>query len=333
MPSLRGRQAELARLVTYSPSHVWKASTMGNCFGKLNAIGLGPTFGSALPEVANSTNPASAVQSSCFPSNELLSKVRARKSEEVGKRPPAGIFKIISTRMDVTVPVFWMPHEGAVASVMLMPGGMGGFGDVVDDQPTSENFLVRSRKYFAEQDFNVAVIGRPIVGRSSHPDNLVYADPTYRTSAKHVDDLKQVVAEIKKWSNQPLWMIGTSRGTISTAAAGIEFGNDELAGIVLTSSIVDTEVPGAVPEQRLDAITIPVLVLHHEGDACGHCKPEEVEQMMPRLENAPIAKLMMVNGGAGLTGDPCGPIHFHGFIGMEKKAVNLIANWIKNPTI
>jgi len=40
----------------------------------------------------------------------------------------------------------------------------------------------------------------------------------------------------------------------------------------------------------------------------------------------------MVNGGANPTGDACGALHYHGYIGMEKEAVGFITNWIKKPT-
>lgn len=230
----------------------------------------------------------------------------------------------VPTRPDVTVPVFWMPREGASATVMLMPGGNGGFGQIVDGQPSGGNFLVRSREYFAAQGFNVAVVSRP-----SDIEDLDYS---YRISGEHVGDLKKVVEAVKKLSNQPVWIVGTSRGTVSTAAAAVAFGNEQLAGIVLTSSVVNRKKPGAIPSQKLDNIHIPVLVLHHEKDACVHCRPYEVQWIMRGLSNAPTKKQIMVSGGENPTGDPCAGQHWHGFIGMEKEAVNIITTWIKNPS-
>lgn len=88
---------------------------------------------------------------------------------------------------------------------------------------------------------------------------------------------------------------------------------------------------GAVPEQKLEAIRIPVLVLHHEKDACSVTFPRGARWIIDGLKNAPVKKQVMVNGGANPTGDPCESLHWHGFIGMEKQAVDIIANWIKNP--
>lgn len=86
-----------------------------------------------------------------------------------------------------------------------------------------------------------------------------------------------------------------------------------------------------MPAQKLDAIRIPVLVLHHELDACAVTRPNEVSLITGGLKNAPVKKQIMVSGGASPEGDPCEALHWHGFIGMEKEAVEIIADWIKNP--
>jgi hypothetical protein len=229
----------------------------------------------------------------------------------------------VPVRAEVTLPVFWMPRDDASATVLLVPGGAGGFGVMAGGKSGSANFLVRSRDHFAAQGFNVAVLGRP-----SDTQDMDYA---YRTSDEHVADLAKIVATIKQWSDKPVWMAGTSRGTVSTIAAAVAFGNEQLAGIVLSSSIVNMKKPGALPAQRLEAIHIPVLVLHHEKDACIQCAPQDVPRVMSGLVNAPVKKLVMVNGGADPSGDTCGALHWHGYIGMEQEAVGIITDWIRKP--
>ena len=88
---------------------------------------------------------------------------------------------------------------------------------------------------------------------------------------------------------------------------------------------------GVVPRQDLKAITLPVLVYHHAKDACKHCQASEAPFIIKGLTNAPIKKLMVVDGGANPTGDECAGQHWHGFIGMEHEAVDQIARWIKSP--
>lgn len=227
----------------------------------------------------------------------------------------------LDTRPGVSVSVYTMKRDGAAATVVLLPGGGGGIG-LRDGVPTSDNFLVRSRDHFAAHGFNVAVVSRPT-------DKEL--DYEFRVSPAHIEDLRQVVEYLKTDTGLPVWLVGTSRGTVSAAAAAITFGNEKLAGLALTSSVTSNKRTGAVPEQKLEAIRIPVLVLHHEKDACSVTFPRGARWIIDGLKNAPVKKLIMVSGGAGASGDPCEPLHWHGFIGMEKEAVGLIADWIKNP--
>ena len=59
--------------------------------------------------------------------------------------------------------------------------------------------------------------------------------------------------------------------------------------------------------------------------------PINVSLITNGLSNAPIKKQIMVNGGANPSGDACAAMHWHGFIGMEREAVDIISNLIKNP--
>jgi pimeloyl-ACP methyl ester carboxylesterase len=228
----------------------------------------------------------------------------------------------IAPRPGVSLLFYYMKQEGASASVVLLTGGAGGIG-LKDGVPTSNNFLIRSRDHFAGHKFNIAVVGRP-----SDIQDLDYPS---RISAEHVEDLRRVVSYLKKDTALPVLLVGTSRGSVSATAAAIAFGNQELAGIVLTASVTSASKAGAVPQQRLDAVRIPVLVLHHQYDACWVCRPREVPRIISGLKNAPVKKLVMVDGGGDPRGDPCEPLHWHGFIGMEKEAVDIIGDWIKNP--
>ena len=229
----------------------------------------------------------------------------------------------LETRPGVTVPVYYMQRPGATATLILLPGGAGGFGALVDGQPSGLNFLVRSREYFAAAGFNVAVMSR-----ASDKSDLTTAE---RLSEDHLQDIKQLVDYLKADSGLPVWLVGTSRGTVSATAAAVKFGNADLAGIVLSSSIVRFKIAGALPRQDLAAIRIPVLVLHHAQDACSACQPFEVPAIISGLKNAPFRQLLLVNGGGNPSGDPCEALHFHGYIGMENEAVGLITDWIKQP--
>ena len=229
----------------------------------------------------------------------------------------------VPTRDGVTTPVFWEATPNAQATVLLFPGGGGGFGRVEGGKASSNNFLVRSVAHFVARGFHVAIFGRP-----SDSEDLDFAD---RVSAAHLTDVKQVLAFVHSQAEVPIWLIGTSRGSISAAAAAIAW-QDRIAGLVLTSSVVSYKKTGAIPTQDLAALKLPVLVLHHAKDACVLCQPHEVPAILRGLKNAPIKKEIMLTGGANPTGDSCGALHWHGFIGMEREAVDWISNWIQSPS-
>jgi hypothetical protein len=229
----------------------------------------------------------------------------------------------VPTRDNVTVALYWHPMQGASTTLVLFPGGAGGFGRIENGRPNGGNFLVRSLPEFVTQGYNVAIIGRP-----SDRNDLDYAD---RITDAHLSDIAAVLKFVKQQSAAPLWLIGTSRGTVSVAHAAIHLPRDALAGVVLSSSIVDLRKAGALPSQPLAAITVPVLVIHHARDACRVCLPRDVPSVLQGLTGAKVKKLAMVDGGTNPSGDACGPLHWHGYIGMEREAVQIITSWINNP--
>jgi pimeloyl-ACP methyl ester carboxylesterase len=227
----------------------------------------------------------------------------------------------IDTRPGVKLAYWWMERPDATANVILLTGGKGGIG-LKDGAPTSDNFLVRNRDRFAAARLNVAVVGRP-----SDQQDLTLA---FRTSTGHVEDLRRIVDKLRRETGKPVWLVGTSRGTTSAAAAGIALGK-AVDGIVLTSSITDANLPGALQNMALDAIQVPVLVMHHRRDACKGTPPGPVQSIADRLSNAPVKRVVMHSAGGPPSGDPCEPRHWHGYAGMDEMAVAEIVDFVQNP--
>lgn len=239
----------------------------------------------------------------------------------MGTHAEGWLFKV-PTRPGVTTTLFWEPVEGAKGTVFLFPGGAGGFGQVDNGKAMGGNFLVRSAPHFLANGYNVAIFGRP---------TDMELGWTERTEPAHMADVQAVLDFVKQKSAAPVWIVGTSRGTVSAAAAAIHLQDPAIAGLVLTSSIVRYSTPGTVVRQNLTAIKVPVLVYHHAKDACKHCLPHETPAILKGLSQAPVKKLILVDGGANPTGDVCAGQHWHGFIGMEQEAINTIAAWMDKP--
>ena len=231
--------------------------------------------------------------------------------------------RMASARPDAQIPVFFSTTPNAVATLILLPGGAGGIGRIgAEGWPDGSNFLVRSGQLFAAQGFNIALMARP--------SDMNDMDYPFRVSASHIDDIRKVVQQAKERWNVPVWLVGTSRGTVSGTAAVIAMRDErQIAGLVLTSSVTAGRVTGAVPGQALDKINIPVLVVHHNQDACKICVPSQAKTIEPKLSSSPAHATLMLDGGENASGDPCEALHYHGFIGMEAQAVQQIADWVK----
>jgi pimeloyl-ACP methyl ester carboxylesterase len=200
---------------------------------------------------------------------------------------PTGRVERIETR-GVVLPIFEVWNKNAVATVVLYSGGGGGFGKLgADGWPSSANFLIRSVKLFAAHPLNVI-----LVGRATDVSNL---DGPTRIGDDHDIDNQAIFRAIKGKSSAPLWLVGTSMGTISVTAAATRDSASNIAGIVLTSSVTGPRVKGAVLTQDLAKIKVPVLVLHHELDACRTCTPDAAKNIAGELTNSPIKKTLLLN--------------------------------------
>lgn len=229
----------------------------------------------------------------------------------------------VPTRDGQSISYWWMPREGAIATVLLLSGGSGGVG-MKEGRPQSSNFLIRSRDLFRAEGFNVALLGNPSDKRAM--------DDAWRTSEMHRTDVSQVLQDIRqRGAAQPVWLVGTSRGTISATALALGL-QDQIAGVVLTASVAGFNVPAAVHRQAIDQLRLPVLVYHHQSDACRITQARDAEWIVKGLTQARVKKFWAVEGGENPSGDPCEALHWHGFIGMETRAVKDMADWIRQPT-
>ena len=211
------------------------------------------------------------------------------------------------------------------ASVVLFAGGNGGLQIAPDGRlgGGAGNFLVRTRSLFASHDFLVAVADAP--SDKQQPPFL----GGHRQRPDHVADVRAVIAWLRKEAAVPVWLIGTSRGTQSVGFLGTELppsagGPD---GLVLTSTILSDPRGRAVPAMPLEAVRVPVLLVHHRLDGCDHCRFADTPRVLERLTASPRKELVAFDGGTS-RGDPCEAFAYHGYNGIERDVVGAIAAWI-----
>jgi hypothetical protein len=232
----------------------------------------------------------------------------------------------LTTRGDIIQRFLWMPRDGAVASVILFPGGKGKI-KITDDSEIKKggNFLVRSRDKFSNYKLNVAVFDAP----SDQYGKRGMKDGAFRYSDKHIKDIAAVITYIKKKVDVPVWLVGTSRGTESAAYGAINL-DSMVDGLILTASMTEENDNGvSLPEMELHKITVPTLIISHEDDACHVTLPEGSELIKNGLTKAPKVELKFFSGGDEPRSNPCKAKSAHGFLGIESEVVKYIADFIK----
>lgn len=223
----------------------------------------------------------------------------------------------------------------ATAALVLLPGGSG-FLDL-DDQGCPRklkgNSLVRSRMLFHRRGFVTALVDAP--SDYQKKDGL----GGFRVTSRHAQDLGRVIEDVRRRTGLPIWLIGTSRGTISAANTASRLLADGTPdGLVLTSPVTKGRQGGRKPwvaqtvfSVDLDAIRMPVLVLAHVADRCIRTPPG----LAPKITEETIGEreqAVVVTGGPGGEGDPsvkaCKGRSPHGFIDQEDEVVDGIGRFI-----
>ena len=214
------------------------------------------------------------------------------------------------------------------AAAVLFPGGPGNIRLRTEDGQIRfgpNNFVVRSRGLFVAGGVAIAVVDAPS-DQSSGMHN------SFRKGELHLQDVKAVVGEIKKrFSSTPVFLVGTSMGTVSAAYIGRALEN-EVGGVALTSSPFlpsgrrSTHGDSNLSDFDLARIKAPLLIVHHQEDACSICPYVEARR---RAGNIP---LISVAGGKPPISDPCEALSAHGYLGKEDETVEAVVNWmLKRP--
>lgn len=235
---------------------------------------------------------------------------RAEVVEELLQLPSAG---------EATLPVL-VSRDGArepVAAAVLFNGGGGAVGLLTRIPRPGANFLVRSRARFVSEGVATAVIDTP-TDLSSMSDG-------YRMGRRHADDVARVVAELeRRFPGKPVFLVGTSRGTVSAAYAGAALG-ERVAGVVLTSSVFNMTRGGhGLMGFDWSGLKPRLLFVHHVDDAC-----VATPYGMARHLSGPERPLVSVHGGDVPRSEPCEAFSAHGFLGVEGPVVQAIVQWMR----
>ena len=149
----------------------------------------------------------------------------------------------------------------------------------------------------------------------------------FRLGDAHADDTARVVADLKsRYPGLPVFLVGTSRGTISAASAGRRLGPG-VNGVVLTATLflASRRQPG-LSGFDFSSIPVPLLFVHHVDDGCDYTPHSAAKRLADRYP------VVSVSGGLPPQSKPCEAMSPHGFLGKEAETVDAIGKWmLKQP--
>jgi hypothetical protein len=224
--------------------------------------------------------------------------------------------------------------QEARGALVLIVGG-GGHLDLDDKgcpRALRGNSLVRSLPHFHSAGFVTALVD----ARSDHEGDDGLAG--FRISAQHAEDLGKVIADVRARTKGPLWLVGTSRGSISAVNAAARLsGASAPDGLVLTSALMSggvgkkSWVAHTVFDLPLEAIRMPVLVVGHAEDRCIRSPAKLMDRITART-NSPREQVVTVTGGPGSAGaqsiEACEGRSPHGFLEQEAEVAAGIVRFI-----
>jgi len=240
-----------------------------------------------------------------------------------------------TTRYALAYPRPAPAEEGRVALVLLV-GGAGHLN--LDDRGCPRalrgNSLVRSLPLFHGAGFVTALVDAP--SDYAGADGLA----GFRIAAEHAEDLGKLIADVRRRTQAAVWLVGTSRGSISAVNAAARLsGHSAPDGLVLTSALMSGFSGGRKPwvaqtvfDLPLEQIRVPVLVIGHVEDKCVRSPADRMQEIAARTAGV-REQVVAVTGGPGWPGragiEACVGRAPHGYVDQEAEVAAGIARFVK----
>jgi hypothetical protein len=216
--------------------------------------------------------------------------------------------------------LFLVPPKPKAVIVML-PGGSGDVGltrggDIHHD----DNFVVRTRELWTVRGYAVLIL-----------DSIDHADLRgMRSSPQYARLVNSLIGFAHDQVAVPVFVLGTSQGSIAAMNGAAHTPPGTLAGVILTESV---SVMGGSHETVFDAdpqdVRVPALVLANQDDRCDVAPPSMAPKIAAAMSQDPDVKVAAVSGGVSQSSKDCGSLSPHGYYGIENQVVNLICDWMQ----
>lgn len=222
------------------------------------------------------------------------------------------------------------------AALVLLAGDTGYLN--LDDEGCARklkgNTRVRNQKSLRQVGFATAVVDAPSDRQGK--DGL----GGFRIEEDHAKDLSLVIADLQKRTGLQVYVIGSSRGTISAANAASCLSSQNAANATMLMSLLTLGRDGAfkpwvahsVFDLPLANITKPLSVVVHVDDKCPRT-PSGLGEKIVKKSTATHATILALKGGPensmrarGLKA--CAGKTPHGFVGQDEYVVRIISEFV-----
>jgi hypothetical protein len=207
------------------------------------------------------------------------------------------------------------------ATIVMLSGGAGNVGVERDgDVRHDENFVVRTRARWVARGYAVLI-----------PDTIDGANLRgVRSSPEYARLIDGLVEFSHAQARGPVFLLGTSQGSIAAMNGAAHAAPGSVAGVVLTESVSRL---GGSHETVFNAdpqdVTAPALVVSNQDDACDVAPPEDAPRIAAAMTHSRDVSVLTVAGGFTKSRNACGSLTPHGYYGIEAQVIEKISQWMR----
>ena len=191
----------------------------------------------------------------------------------------------------------------------MLPGEVGVWRD--GDLRHDENFVVRR--------------AHPRHDRASRPTGRARSPPAY---GRLVDEL---AAYAYGQARAPVFLLGTSQGTIAAMNGAAHARPGIVSDLVLTESVA---LPGRLSTETVfDAdpqdVRVPALVVADATTPATWPRPPLAPRIAAAMARSPSVRVLAVSGGVQQSEKACSSLSLHGYYGVKAGVVDKISAWLR----
>jgi hypothetical protein len=215
--------------------------------------------------------------------------------------------------------VLYLRPKSPLGTIVMLPGGTGDISVEEDGNLAHDkNFVVRTRNLWLARRYAVVI---PDAADGQNMRGL-------RSSPEYARVVQALVDFAHAQMPGPVFLLGTSQGSIAAVNGAAHLSRGALAGVVLTESVSrHSKSDETVFDASPDRVTAPTLIVANRTSACRVAPAEDAPRIAATMTRAPEVKVLYVEGGVTRSND-CGSESPHGYFGIENQVVDEIASWL-----